>query len=76
MKEVDKPLPKNPLRGLYNSQNFYVPPPPETKMVSDYTEKQLQEMYPSLKDAYEQYQILLKIYDGKHQTVFQKARSV
>lgn len=74
-KKVIKPLPKNHLAGYHNVSEVYIPQN-EPQMVSDYTERQLQEMYPPLKDAYEQYQILLKMYDGKHQTLFQRARSV
>jgi len=70
-KKVIKPLPKTLATDFYIPTRSYEP-----KIVSQYSERELQEMYPPLKDAYEQYQILLKMYDTNHKKKFQKARSV
>lgn len=74
-KKVVKPLPKGPLPlGGYRPgmQGHSV----SGVMVKKYTERELREQHPPLMEAWEQYQMLLELYEADNIKPFEKAKSL
>ena len=62
-KRTSKQLPSHQnINHRHLSDDFYLP-----EQLNQYSEEELRAMYAPLNDAYEQYQILLKIYNSNHQ---------